>query len=187
MDFGEILRQWDNLQQSTAHTPVRQETDKDGAAAEKLLSSQRTSDVRSETIGTSVPEAQRRWIDRYGVIDKDGIAAESQAKKQNASPSYIRALKPDATLDLHGCTAEEAWRALERFIADCAQHKAHKVLIIHGKGIHTAGSDPVLGTLVRQFIEHDPRLGASGHPDRKQGGSGATWVMLKAHVSGAPS
>ena len=45
-----------------------------------------------------------------------------------------------------------------------------------------AGSDntmPVLGQEVRLFIEQDKRLGSSGHPDRNNGGTGATWVLLK--------
>ena len=32
---------------------------------------------------------------------------------------------------------------------------------------------------VRLFIEQDKRLGSSGHPDRNNGGTGATWVLLK--------
>jgi DNA-nicking Smr family endonuclease len=53
-------------------------------------------------------------------------------------------------------------------------------MIIHGKGIHTSGTDPVLGKLVRSFIERDKRCGASGHPKNKaEGGTGATWVILK--------
>ena len=58
--------------------------------------------------------------------------------------------------------------------------KIKKVLIIHGKGIHTTGTDPVLGKLVRSFIERDKRCGASGHPKNKaEGGTGATWIILK--------
>jgi DNA-nicking Smr family endonuclease len=33
--------------------------------------------------------------------------------------------------------------------------------------------------MVREFIECDKRLGASGHPDARLGGSGATWVAIK--------
>ena len=31
----------------------------------------------------------------------------------------------------------------------------------------------------RLFIEQDKRLGSSGHPDRREGGNGATWVLLR--------
>ena len=57
-----------------------------------------------------------------------------------------------------------------------------KILIVHGKGIHSSGSDPVLGEMVRKFIESDKRLGTSGHPDASGGGKGATWVILKNNL-----
>ena len=89
-------------------------------------------------------------------------------------------MQPEARLDLHGLHQDQAEESLDRFITDCKARGLHKVLIIHGKGIHSHGSDPVLGELVRRFIEHDKRCGASGHPKTKaEGGSGATWVLLK--------
>ena len=33
--------------------------------------------------------------------------------------------------------------------------------------------------MVKMFIEQDKRLGTSGHPDRNNGGNGATWVLIK--------
>ena len=70
--------------------------------------------------------------------------------------------------------------ALNSFITDCKRRGLKKVMIIHGKGIHTSGTDPVLGKLVRSFIERDKRCGTSGHPKNKaEGGTGATWVILK--------
>ena len=89
-------------------------------------------------------------------------------------------MKPEAYLDLHGLHQDQARESLDRFITDCKARGYRKVLIIHGKGIHSSGSDPVLGELVRRFIEQDKRCGASGHPKTKaEGGSGATWVLLK--------
>ncbi|MBQ1862064.1 MAG: Smr/MutS family protein [Clostridia bacterium] len=58
--------------------------------------------------------------------------------------------------------------------------KIRKILVIHGKGNHTKGTDPVLGELVRKFIQSNPYCGMSGHPkSREDGGSGATWIILK--------
>ena len=94
--------------------------------------------------------------------------------------NYLLNMNPEARLDLHGLHQDEAQESLDRFITDCKARGLRKVLIIHGKGIHSSGSDPVLGELVRRFIEHDKRCGASGHPKTKaEGGSGATWVLLK--------
>ena len=36
--------------------------------------------------------------------------------------------------------------------------KIKKIMIVHGKGIHTHGSDPVLGEMVRKFIEQDKSI-----------------------------
>jgi len=54
-------------------------------------------------------------------------------------------------------------------------------LIVHGKGHHSKErvDVSVLSSMVRTFIELDRRLGASGHPDKRLGGDGATWVIIK--------
>jgi len=85
----------------------------------------------------------------------------------------------EARIDLHGLTQDEARSRLVVFVGDCAKRGLRKILIVHGKGIHTTGSESVLGEVVRKFIEQDKRCGRSGHPDRRMGGRGATWVCLK--------
>ena len=67
--------------------------------------------------------------------------------------------------------------SMQIFTENCIRKGYKKILFIHGKGNHS--QDPVLGNLVRLFIEHNPKLGKSAHPDAKLGGSGATWVMIK--------
>ena len=121
-----------------------------------------------------------KWLDRYGTIDKDKIVETHEEKTKLHDHNYLMNLRPEARLDLHGLRQTEAEDSLNRFIADCKSKGLRKVIIIHGKGIHTTGTDPVLGELVRRFIEHDKRCGASGHPKTNaEGGSGATWVILK--------
>lgn len=119
------------------------------------------------------------WMNRYGVVDKDKMLDEAAERQKQESHSYLREMRHEAVVDLHGLTAEEAYVKLESFISVCYRDGLRKVLIIHGKGNHSKGSDPVLGKVVRSFIEGDKRLGMSGHPERKDGGSGATWVIIK--------
>ena len=120
------------------------------------------------------------WLNRYGTIDKDKIVEDQEKRIRLYDKAYLSKMKPEARLDLHGLHQQEAQITLERFITDCKARGLHKVLIIHGKGIHTTGTDPVLGELVRRFIENDKRCGASGHPKTNaEGGSGATWILLK--------
>ena len=175
MDMGDILNQWDSIQ-------------KNQKKKEKEISRQQVSHKKA-----NAPEPEEKapateirinpmelWLRRYGIIDKDKIAEEQNERSKYYDRNYLLNMAPEARLDLHGLHQDEAQQSLDRFITDCKARGLRKVLIIHGKGIHTSGSDPVLGELVRRFIEHDKRCGASGHPKTKaEGGSGATWVLLK--------
>ena len=79
---------------------------------------------------------------------------------------------------LHGLAREDAWLRLESFFADACRRRLEKVLIIHGKGTHSA-EDPVLGPMVKLFLERNRHAGESGHSGRELGGTGSTWVILK--------
>lgn len=183
MDFGDILNQWDSMQSDKikkqkesgknqishkkANAPTREE--KEMAHASEF----------DKSINKSI-NPMELWLRRYGTIDKDKIAEEQDERSNQFDRNYLINMRPEARLDLHGLHQDEAEERLNYFISDCVQRGLHKVIIIHGKGIHTTGTDPVLGELVRKFIEHDRRCGMSGHPKTKQeGGTGATWVILK--------
>lgn len=119
------------------------------------------------------------WLRRYGVTDKDKAADEYAERAKMESREYLRTMRPEARIDLHGLTREEAWSRLTSFVNDAVRRGLKKILIIHGKGNHSNGSAPVLGAMVRTFIEQNKNLGSSGHPDRNMGGNGATWVIIK--------
>ena len=119
------------------------------------------------------------WLEKYGTIDKDKLQEDADNRLKQTNQNYLRDMKPEARIDLHGLHQDEAEASLNCFVSNCKNRGIKKILIVNGKGIHSQGSDPVLGELVRKFIERDKRLGASGHPDRTQGGSGATWVIIK--------
>ena len=116
---------------------------------------------------------------RSKIVDKDAESQKAADKKKAQSSSYIRSLKPEASIDLHGLTQEEAWRALNDFVSAAKHRGLKKILIIHGKGIHSPGGQSALASLVHKFVQYDLRLGASGSADNKNGGSGATWVFIK--------
>jgi DNA-nicking Smr family endonuclease len=111
------------------------------------------------------------------LVDKDAAAAKVK-DAQATSQQNLKALRPEASIDLHGLIRDEAWAALDTFVSICCRQKLRKILIVHGKGNHP-GSEATLAKMVRLFIECDKRLGASGHPDARQGGSGATWAAIK--------
>ena len=90
----------------------------------------------------------------------------------------LRSKKPDDFLDIHGLTSEKAWLSLDLFFTRAKNCGYEKLRIIHGKGNHSQ-DEAVLGELVRNFIEQCVYAGESGYEKSPEGGSGATWVLLK--------
>ena len=191
MDFGDILAQWSETQKkekSAAKKPVAQVSHKKANAPtpeEKELAAQ---NYKKTLEGQMIEDSKKTinpmelWLRRYGTVDKDALNQQEEARNKYQSRSSLVEMRPEARIDLHGLKREEAWARLEAFVADCEMRKIKKIMIVHGKGIHTHGSDPVLGEMVRKFIEQDKRLGTSGHPDANEGGKGATWVILKNNL-----
>ncbi|MGI5115907.1 Smr/MutS family protein [Treponema sp. SP13] len=179
MDFGAVLDEWDRLQKESKRkvcggNPV---SGKKANAPEKSKTPSNYSEAGNGFAKRIDP--QEAWLRRYGVVDKDKIAAEEAERDRERSQRYVKDMPIEARIDLHGLTQDEARSRLVVFVGDCAKRGLRKILIVHGKGIHTTGSESVLGEVVRKFIEQDKRCGRSGHPDRRMGGSGATWVCLK--------
>ena len=165
MNFGDILEQWDRQQS--------------GQLSSTHKGKKASQDHRKANDGKHTKEQMEAWLDKFGTVDKDEISRQRELRTKLERPSFLRSLKPQAQVDLHNLTQDEAWRKLDAFVADCRAKGLKKVLIIHGKGNHTQNGEPVLGAMVRHYIECDERLGQWGHPDRAGGGSGATWVIIK--------
>ena len=184
MDFGDILNQWADQQKAEArrkkHNQVSHKKANAPTPEEKAARAQGyTPEQLMEQDAKRTIDPMEFWLRRYGVVDKDRIAGAQARERQMRSPTYLRALPPDAKIDLHGLTRDEAWTRLDAFVLDCKRRGLKKILIVHGKGNHTREDSPVLGALVRTYIERSEHLGASGHPEGREGGSGATWVILK--------
>lgn len=191
MDMNDILNQWDRIQteekrrqkesgkNQVSHKKANAPTKEEKALAEEKDFNKRLQKQINEQNSAKI-NPMELWLRRYGTIDKDKISEETQERQKFQDRSYLVSMKCEAFLDLHGLHQDEAEVRLDTFITDCKRRGLKKVMIIHGKGIHTTGTDPVLGKLVRSFIERDKRCGASGHPKNKaEGGTGATWVILK--------
>ena len=114
----------------------------------------------------------------------DAKKVEAQIKKEKETPSQPKRpvnydkLPVEAVIDLHGLTATEAQTQLHNFFIKAHKKGLKKVLIIHGKGIHSK-EEPVLKKEVMYFIEHSPIAGKHGIPGAAEGGSGAVWVAIK--------
>ena len=187
MDMGDILNQWDNIQKEekrkireSGKNQVSHKKANAPTKEEKAAALERDFEAQIKAENSKEINPMELWLRRYGVVDKDKMAEEAAERTKYQDRNYLINMQPEARLDLHGLHQDEAEARLDTFIADCVHRGLKKVIIVHGKGIHTTGTDPVLGELVRKFIERDKRCGMSGHPKTKyEGGSGATWVVLK--------
>ncbi len=183
-DFGAILEQWEEQQAQAkkvqkgnqkSHKKANAPTKEEKEAMQQGYSYEQQMQADNACCANPLEV----WLNRYGTVDKDKIADEAREDALLHNPEYLKQLRSEATLDLHGLTRDDAWQRLGSFIDDCERRGFRKVTIIHGKGNHSHGTDPVLGPMVKLFIEQDKRLGRSGHPDRNNGGTGATWVLFK--------
>jgi DNA-nicking Smr family endonuclease len=153
VDFGDILDQWER-----------------GNGGKSPAKSRKTPETPPE-------DPLARWLRTHDVYDKDADDPELQKTDPARERRRLLARRPDAVIDLHGLTRDQAWDALEQFFETGRRRAYEKLAIIHGKGNHSPGG-AVLKQTVREFIERCPFAGQSGHGG--EGGTGTTWVLLKS-------
>ncbi|MDH4225110.1 MAG: Smr/MutS family protein [Deltaproteobacteria bacterium] len=88
---------------------------------------------------------------------------------------------PDAELDLHGKTREQAVRALQSFILTSRRQGLRRVLVITGKGHHSGDEGPVLGRLAAHWLTKNgtPYVWDFQPAPPRLGGDGALVVRLR--------
>lgn len=195
MDFDKILRQWDDLQKNKPAQPGKTgkkanaprldahgkaeepEKARDGEGGRGAISSR---EREAEDPGRAGRDYLNHWLAIHGTRDKDADRDEAEMDRgaRIREAERLRNLKPQASLDLHGKTAAEAEEAVRKFLKTCSQAGLEKVLVIHGKGNHSAGEE-VLPDLVRRLLESDSLAGNFGPADKNHGGRGATWVRIR--------
>ncbi|MDR2759974.1 MAG: Smr/MutS family protein [Spirochaetaceae bacterium] len=179
MDFGDILDEWER--RTAASSGKKQNPS-------RLKRMARKGDDGPETAGRSKGEVLKKvdpltaWLRINPVYDKD-TAIDGPEIDAGERRRRLHSRRPDATLDLHELTRDEAWCALVDFFRDSRERGFEKVLIVHGKGSHSNG-EGVLKDICRVFIEQCPFAGESGHGKAVDGASGATWVVLKKGNNG---
>jgi DNA-nicking Smr family endonuclease len=175
VEFGDILDQWDNQTAKPQGKKAGGKTSP-GKPAEKgdAKKPSRPSPPR--------PQPQAARLKENAIYDKDAEEPEIHQGKAAVSPGEKRRRlllkKPDAVIDLHGLTRDEAWASLDVFFQDGKRRGFLKLAIIHGKGNHSRGG-AILKHTVREYIERCPFAGESGFGDAASGGSGTTWILIK--------
>ena len=184
MDFDKILKQWDESQKQGAKKKNTQQGPGKKANAPGL-----EEPVRRNTAKAVIPAVKPRvspddylnhWMAVHGVPDKDedSVSGAEDKSARIEEAERLRRKRPQAVLDLHGKTASEADVLIVDFLHSCSLSGLEKVLIIHGKGLHSA-SEPVMAEVVRRALEANSMAGSFGAADRSQGGRGATWLRIR--------
>jgi DNA-nicking Smr family endonuclease len=183
MDFGDILDAWEKQTAIPQGKKKRGKLEKQRREEEPLVSPAPQTAPKPPPNGspTTAHAMLSAWLDSHPVFDKDTSASKTAPTRGERRHRLLQK-KPDARIDLHGLTQDEAWSALEGFFRDCERQGCEKVLIVHGKGNRSAG-EGVLKRLTHQFIETNALAGESGNSDAENGGTGSTWVLLKSNTS----
>lgn len=86
-------------------------------------------------------------------------------------------------LDLHGMRRDTARDQLGDFLARAVTRKLRCVCIIHGKGLGSAGGEPVLRSMVHSWLEQKPDVIAFCAANVDGRSHGAVIVLLKAALA----
>lgn len=166
MSFNDILAQWEEQKRKE-----RQQSQKE--AVRKELSQKTSQEKKTEFSMDSLLEQyppDRQMGERKEIPDR--IITHTKKK-------MLHRMEPQETLDLHGWNGLEALKELESFLKKSKRRGLKKVLIIHGKGIHSPGGESVLRPLVKQYLEKSSLVRDFGRASGQSGGSGATWILLR--------
>ena len=123
------------------------------------------------------------YLDEHGVSDKDAVTLKS-SKKYNKKNCLEKTRKGQLrkVIDMHGMISEDAEICLARAIEDCLKNGIKELLVIHGWGSHSGGSEGgVLKKMVREALEYRYKLSLRGYKNAlpRDGGEGATLITLK--------
>lgn len=166
MSFDDILSQWEEQKRKE-----RQQSQKESTQKKSPGESSRKGEkgISMDSLLEQYPP-DRQMGERKERPDR--IITHTRKKMLNR-------MEPQDTLDLHGWSGLEALKELESFLKMSKRRGLKKVLIIHGKGIHSPGGESVLRPLVKQYLEKSSLVRDFGRATGQSGGSGATWILLR--------
>ncbi len=123
-----------------------------------------------------------RILDEWerGQSSKQGQSSKDAQPPVRITRAQMQAARSEAVLDLHGLARLDAVEALREFLGTAAAGGLHKVLVIHGKGLHSEDGRGVLSDAVREVLSKNRNVEAWGQAPNQQGGRGASWVWLSA-------
>ena len=168
---------------STA-TPARPPEDPVGALLETVTPLAGAPRVpRSASEQALHQQARPRAAVRF-VVEHDGTRVEGY--RADVGDIALRPLRrpnwsPEERIDLHGRRAEGLVEALGRIVRDRARRGIRRLLVIHGRGLHSPGGAGVLREVVLEALTEGParhRIRAFRTAPLSLGGAGALGIEL---------
>ncbi len=180
MDFGDVLDEWEKKKHEHKASVPSLEAKK----TEVKELAVKNPAVKKPAVKKPATRVLEEWLSANVVSDKDDGSDEfSTSTERGFESRRLAVLKAQAVLDLHGMTGVEAEVAIADFLGSASRGGLEKVLLIHGKGLHSAGA-PVLKKAARRALESHPLAGRFGEASKADGGSGALWVLIKRKGQG---
>jgi len=125
-------------------------------------------------------------LGQLDTVFNDDYADEEDLQSQGAEPRRMKQLrqgrlKPQDTLDLHGCYRDEAREKVRYFLQNRHAAGLHTVLIVTGKGKRSPNGEPVLRSDVEKYLSTRATAWVTewGRAPRQYGGEGALVVFLR--------
>jgi DNA-nicking Smr family endonuclease len=129
---------------------------------------------------------QELFLSALGNMDSVFRDELPQEAEPHASPRRMKQLRqgklvPEAHLDLHGATREEARHKVRCFLEDCLHHGYKTVLVITGRG-KGSREGPVLRADMEKYLSHEATAWVAewGRAPARYGGEGALVVYLRS-------
>ena len=129
-----------------------------------------------QDVKVSLDDLYEKNLGDYFSHKKNGVQTKVLDKLRNLKYKF----SSNQIIDLHGMTTEEALIELNIFIKKNYENQSKYILIIHGKGLNNKEGVAPLKRLVQKLIINCDIAMASTSASIKDGGYGATYVLLKS-------
>ena len=188
-DFGSLLDQFEG---TAPAKPKAKQAEKCSLPSSPLTPSKEMEEAleekeeldqeRDSSVSWSFSDTYRQWTaqrDETSAIEKARKEKREHHKVQSTI-GELRALEPQATLDLHGLKVLEAEKATADFLRSSKAENLQKVAIITGKGLHNDKGYSLIKEAALSQIRLSSVVREAYTPKAMHGGSGVIWVILKS-------
>lgn len=183
IDFASVMGDIgvDELEKSDVTEPEDNSPDQSGENGE--------TSTHESSFDTDELNEEELFLHHLGQMDavfNDSYPENVADEHERASARRMRQLRkgrirPEATLDLHGCYREEARKKVRIFLENRQRQGIKTVLIITGRGLRSKGGESVLRSDVEAYLRTRAKAWVVewGRAPKQYGGAGALVVFLR--------